>query len=68
MIEWAKADVGPRLKHVCIPVKKQTLPFEAVFNALKEFKTKKIESDQRDPFWPVVYHIDIAYAVWYEVD
>ena len=51
-----------KIKSTCISVKKQTLPFETVFNHLKMFEKKTDDSEPR------IYHIDIAYEVWYEVD
>lgn len=51
-----------KIKSVCISVKKQTLPFETVFNDLKKFE------ETSDDDVPRIYHIDVAYEVWYEVD
>lgn len=51
-----------KIESTCISVKKQTLPFETVFNHLKTFE------DVADDGRPRIYHIDIAYEVWYEVD
>ena len=61
-IEKAHREVHANIKHCCISIKKQTLPFEAVFDALKDFENR------HEKQLPKIYHIDIAYEVWYEVD
>lgn len=53
-------EIDPNVRSCCVSIKKQTLPFEDVFASLKEFE--KCAGLHR------VYHIDIAYEVWYEVD
>lgn len=62
--------IDPKLRSCCISIKKQTVPFEEVFEKLKEFEkndinNNKCEENESDH---CVYHIDIAYEVWYEVD
>jgi E3 ubiquitin-protein ligase RNF213 len=61
-IERAKIEIDSNIDYCCISIKKQTLPFEEVFRSLKKFEqshTRKL---------PKIFHIDIAYEVWYEVD
>ena len=62
-IENSKLKIDQSLKNICVSIKKQTLPFESVFKILKDF-----EKDQCGNKLPNIYHIDIAYEVWYEVD
>lgn len=62
MIENAKKIVNPNIQHCCVSIKKQTLPFDHVFKTLKQFERNMIENQ------PTIFHIDIAYEVWYEVD
>ena len=59
-IEKAKQKY-PNTKTLCISVKKQTLPYEAIFKQLKDF-------DNTSDNHTRIIHIDIAYEVWYEVD
>jgi len=54
--------IDPKIRNCCISIKKQMLPFETVFEHLKAFESVGDETEHR------VYHIDIAYEVWYEVD
>ena len=61
-IEKAHREIHSDIKHCCISIKKQTLPFEAVFDALKDFESR------HEKQMPKIFHIDIAYEVWYEVD
>lgn len=63
-IEMAQRDVNKNIKHCCISIKKQCLPFEEVFRSLKAFESECYENEAL----PRIYHIDIAYEVWYEVD
>ena len=60
-IEKAKLTVTLNTQTLCISVKKQTLPYEAIFRRLKSF-------DNQSDHAPRIIHIDIAYEVWYEVD
>jgi hypothetical protein len=62
LIEKARKYIDPNIDYCCISIKKQTLPFEMVFNELKDFEKC------HEKKYPNIYHIDIAYEVWYEVD
>ena len=64
-IERARNDVNANIKHCCVSIKKQTLPFEEVFKQLKNFESDLIAKQNT---LPKIFHIDIAYEVWYEVD
>lgn len=58
-LEQAQKLLGTKVRHKCISIKKQTLPFESVFQQLSQSNDKKL---------PTIVHIDIAYEVWYDVD
>ncbi|RNA31081.1 E3 ubiquitin-ligase RNF213-like [Brachionus plicatilis] len=62
-IENSKSKTNRILKEKCVSIKKQTLPFESVFEIFKNF-----EKEQCRNKFAKIYHIDIAYEVWYEVD
>jgi len=50
------------IRSCCISIKKQMLPFEMVFELLKAFESGGDEAEHR------IYHINISYEVWHEVD
>jgi hypothetical protein len=52
------------VRYQCISIKKQTLPFETIFQLLKKFDQEATTGVTT----PKIVHIDIAYEVWYEVD
>jgi E3 ubiquitin-protein ligase RNF213 len=61
-IEKARSEINPHIKSLCISVKKQTLPYEEIFRKLKDFEAKT------DSSIPRIFHFDIAYETWFEVD
>lgn len=60
--------VDPKLRSCCISIKKQTVPFEDVYERLKAFERGDRNDDDDETDFHRVYHLDIAYEVWYEVD
>jgi hypothetical protein len=64
LVEHAKEAHKP-IRYQCISIKKQTLPFETIFQSLKKFDQENASPDETTP---KIVHIDIAYEVWYEVD
>ncbi|CAF0824304.1 unnamed protein product, partial [Brachionus calyciflorus] len=65
LIENSKSTIDPKIEYCCISIKKQTLPFEQIFQQFKNFEKKLIKSKNS---LPKIFHIDIAFEVWYEVD
>ena len=57
-----KAKSEEKIEYCCISIKEQTLPFELVFESLKKYESKNNNQ------LPIIFHLDIAYEVWYDVD
>lgn len=67
-IETAQTTISTEILSHCISVKKQSLPFESIFKKLKEFDNLISVDYENGKQLPKIFHIDIAYEVWYDVD
>jgi E3 ubiquitin-protein ligase RNF213 len=56
------------IEHYCIPIKKQTVPHENVFRALRDSCKNSKSKTTTAAAVGKLYHIDIAYEVWHGVD
>ena len=70
LVERARQDVDRNTPYCCVSIKRQTLPFDHVVEQLKRYENEFARSHHHhgDQLPAAIYHIDIAYEVWYEVD
>ena len=51
-----------QIEYYCISIKDKTLPFENIFKQLMNFDSKSENQ------YPRIFHFDIAFEVWYDVE